>query len=174
MVRHRFEGEIAGFGTTSGHRVVVGRWPCSPFGPMADVMVEAPDGVRTLLAPDPDVAGFVAATYRFDRVDVVAVQAARDPAGLHVRAGDLAIETVALTKRYGAKPALDRLDLRIARGQIHAIVGANGAGKSTLFRILLGFLPPTSGQARSIRPPRASAGGSSSASPRCSARWTAR
>ena len=63
-------------------------------------------------------------------------------------AGDLAIETVALTKRYGAKPALDRLDLRIARGQIHAIVGANGAGKSTLFRILLGFLPPTSGQAR--------------------------
>jgi ABC-2 type transport system ATP-binding protein len=58
------------------------------------------------------------------------------------------IETAALCKRYGNKLALDQLDLRIASGRIHAIVGANGAGKSTLFRILLGFLPPSSGQAR--------------------------
>lgn len=56
------------------------------------------------------------------------------------------IETTALCKRYGNKLALDNLDLRIASGHIHAIVGANGAGKSTLFRILLGFLPPSSGQ----------------------------
>src|SRR5690606_24627768 len=40
------------------------------------------------------------------------------------------------------------LDLRIPRGRIHAVVGANGAGKSTLFRILLGFMPQTSGAAR--------------------------
>lgn len=58
------------------------------------------------------------------------------------------IETDALTKRYGRKLALDGMDLRIPRGRIHAVVGANGAGKSTLFRILLGFLPQTSGQAR--------------------------
>ena len=61
---------------------------------------------------------------------------------------DYVIETVALSKRYGRKFALDHLDLRIPRGRIHAIVGANGAGKSTLFRILLGFLPPTAGEAR--------------------------
>ncbi len=58
------------------------------------------------------------------------------------------IETRALTKRYGHKLALDHLNLTIPRGRIHAIVGANGAGKSTLFRILLGFLAPSSGQAR--------------------------
>jgi len=58
------------------------------------------------------------------------------------------IETVALSKRYGRKLALDHLDLRIPRGRIHAIVGANGAGKSTLFRILMGFLPPTAGESR--------------------------
>lgn len=58
------------------------------------------------------------------------------------------IETEALSKRYGRKLALDHLDLRIPRGRIHAIVGANGAGKSTLFRILLGFLPQTAGEAR--------------------------
>ncbi|TAA23304.1 ABC transporter ATP-binding protein [Pseudoxanthomonas winnipegensis] len=61
---------------------------------------------------------------------------------------DLAIETTQLSKRYGDKFALDGLDLRIRRGQIHAMVGANGAGKSTLFRILLGFLSPSSGHAR--------------------------
>ena len=61
---------------------------------------------------------------------------------------DLIIETRALSKRYGDKRALDGLDLAIPRGRIHAIVGANGAGKSTLFRVLLGFLPPTSGEAR--------------------------
>ena len=61
---------------------------------------------------------------------------------------DCVIETCALSKRYGRKLALDHLDLAIPRGRIHAIVGANGAGKSTLFRILMGFMPPTSGEAR--------------------------
>ena len=61
---------------------------------------------------------------------------------------DYVIETRALSKRYGRKLALDNLDLRIPRGRIHAIVGANGAGKSTMFRILMGFMPPTTGEAR--------------------------
>ena len=61
---------------------------------------------------------------------------------------DYVIETRALSKRYGRKLALDQLDLAVPRGRIHAIVGANGAGKSTLFRILLGFMPPTAGEAR--------------------------
>ena len=60
---------------------------------------------------------------------------------------DYVIQTRALSRRYGRKLALDRLDLAIPRGRIHAIVGANGAGKSTLFRVLLGFMPPSSGQA---------------------------
>jgi ABC-2 type transport system ATP-binding protein len=61
---------------------------------------------------------------------------------------DYVIETRQLCKRYGSKLALDHLDLQVPRGRIHAIVGANGAGKSTLFRILLGFLAPTAGEAR--------------------------
>ena len=61
---------------------------------------------------------------------------------------DFVIETRDLSKRYGRKLALNRLDLQVPRGRIHAIVGANGAGKSTLFRILLGFLAPTAGEAR--------------------------
>jgi ABC-2 type transport system ATP-binding protein len=61
---------------------------------------------------------------------------------------DFVIETRDLSKRYGRKLALNHLDLQVPRGRIHAIVGANGAGKSTLFRILLGFLAPTAGEAR--------------------------
>ncbi len=67
---------------------------------------------------------------------------------MSVPSTEYVIQTQALSKCYGRKLALDRLDLRIPRGRIHAIVGANGAGKSTLFRILLGFLPQTAGEAR--------------------------
>ncbi|WP_251149804.1 hypothetical protein [Cellulosimicrobium sp. Marseille-Q4280] len=69
-----FHGRIAGWGTSSGTRVVVGRWDRSPFGLFADVMVERPDGERLLLAPTAEVAELVASTYRFDRVEVVAVR----------------------------------------------------------------------------------------------------
>ena len=64
------------------------------------------------------------------------------------RQGAAVIETTALAKRYpGPVTALDELTVTVAPG-ITGLVGANGAGKSTLIKILLGLLPPTSGQAR--------------------------
>jgi ABC-2 type transport system ATP-binding protein len=58
------------------------------------------------------------------------------------------IETTALTKRYPPNvTALDGLTVRVAPG-VTGLVGANGAGKSTLIKILLGLIPPTSGQAQ--------------------------
>ena len=57
------------------------------------------------------------------------------------------IETKALTKVYpGHVTALDGLTVAVAPG-VTGLVGANGAGKSTLIKILLGLLPPTTGQA---------------------------
>jgi ABC-2 type transport system ATP-binding protein len=58
---------------------------------------------------------------------------------------EMAVETRGLTRLHGRKRALDRLDLALPRGGIHAVVGANGAGKSTLFRVLLGFHEPDEG-----------------------------
>ena len=69
-MRQRFEGAIAGIGSTSGVRVVVGRWDRSPLGSFADAMVAEADGRRVLLAPNQDVADFVAATYSFDEVRI--------------------------------------------------------------------------------------------------------
>lgn len=68
MTRDRFRGAIAGVGSSSGVRVVVGRWEESPLGTFADVMLAEPDGTRVLLAPNDAVADFVASTYQFDRV----------------------------------------------------------------------------------------------------------
>lgn len=66
----RFRGHIAGVGTTSGVRVVIGRWDESPYGAFADVMVETAAGHRVLLAPTQEVADFVASTYTFDEVRI--------------------------------------------------------------------------------------------------------
>ena len=65
-----FRGHIAGVGTTSGVRVVVGRWGSSPLGSFADVMVETASGRRVLLAPSEEVADFVGTTYSFDEVRI--------------------------------------------------------------------------------------------------------
>jgi hypothetical protein len=69
--RQVFDGWIAGLGTPSGTRIVVGRWRRSPFGSFTDVMIEEPDGHRRLLAPRREIAEFVAATYIFDTVEIV-------------------------------------------------------------------------------------------------------
>jgi hypothetical protein len=71
--RLRFDGRIAGMGTSSGTRIVLGHWQRSPFGPFSDVMLERADGERLLLAPTWETADFVGETYVFDAVRVVPV-----------------------------------------------------------------------------------------------------
>lgn len=65
-----------------------------------------------------------------------------------VPAGPPAIETFSLTRRFGTLTAVDRLDLRVARGRIFGLLGPNGAGKSTTIKMLTTLLQPTSGSAR--------------------------
>jgi hypothetical protein len=89
-----FDGHIAGIGTASGLRAVVGMWQESPFGAFSDVMVQRPSGHRLLLAPSPEVAEFIASTYSFDEVQVVDVRASLTEGTLAVDAGPLAIRAV--------------------------------------------------------------------------------
>ena len=58
---------------------------------------------------------------------------------------DVALQTEDLTKRFGARVAVDRLTIRVERADIYGFLGPNGAGKSTTLRMLLGLVRPTSG-----------------------------
>ena len=55
------------------------------------------------------------------------------------------IETENLTKVYGAKTAVDSVNLSVEKGQIYGFLGPNGAGKSTCIKMLTGLVFPTSG-----------------------------
>src|SRR5213594_4692736 len=57
------------------------------------------------------------------------------------------IETRDLTKMYGELYALDRLTLRLERGDVYGFIGPNGAGKTTTMRILATLLNPSWGEA---------------------------
>ena len=104
----RFRGFIAGIGTASGTRLVVGHWLESPFGPFTDVMAENASGSRMLLAPTPDIAEYVGGTYRFDAVDVGDVEARLTPHQLLVSAGPLR-----LNAELGGRTVLGQLLERI-------------------------------------------------------------
>lgn len=56
-----------------------------------------------------------------------------------------AIALRGISKRFGAVKANNDVDLTVARGEIHGIIGENGAGKSTLMSILYGFYEADSG-----------------------------
>ena len=59
---------------------------------------------------------------------------------------DTILETRGLTKEFKGFVAVDRVNLQVRRGTIHALIGPNGAGKTTVFNLLTKFLPPTSGE----------------------------
>ncbi|MGA2974846.1 MAG: ABC transporter ATP-binding protein [Spirochaetia bacterium] len=50
-----------------------------------------------------------------------------------------------MSKSFGAILALDKVDVEIAKGRIHGIIGPNGSGKTTLFNCITGLLKPNSG-----------------------------
>ena len=59
---------------------------------------------------------------------------------------DYILETKGLVKEFKGFRAVSDVDLRVKRGQIHALIGPNGAGKTTVFNLLTKFLQPTRGQ----------------------------
>ena len=58
------------------------------------------------------------------------------------------LTTRALGKRYGTNVGVEDVNLEVQSGAIFGFLGPNGAGKTTAIRLLLGFLKPTSGEAR--------------------------
>lgn len=106
----RFDGAIAGLGTASGTRIVVGMWPSSPFGAVTDVMIQRADGHRILLAPSEEFAGFIRSMYAFDEVRVEPVLRMRDG-----RTWMIATDDLALTFEVGGRPPVGLALLAVPR-----------------------------------------------------------
>ncbi len=64
--------------------------------------------------------------------------------------GQIIVETEDLTKRYGSRTAVDRLNIKIEEGEVFGFLGPNGAGKTTTLLMFLGLTEPTSGMAKVI------------------------
>lgn len=62
------------------------------------------------------------------------------------KGGEIVLETVGLTKRFGGLTAVDELDLRVHRGEISSLIGPNGAGKTTVFNVVTGIYKPETGR----------------------------
>jgi ABC-2 type transport system ATP-binding protein len=58
------------------------------------------------------------------------------------------IEVVNISKHFGTKLAVDNLSFTVKKGEVLGFLGPNGAGKSTTMRMVTGFLPPSSGDAK--------------------------
>lgn len=58
------------------------------------------------------------------------------------------LEARRLSKRYGARQAVDTVDLRLEEGEVVGLLGPNGAGKSTVLRCALGLVHPSAGSLR--------------------------
>ena len=64
------------------------------------------------------------------------------------KSGRMVAELEHVSKRYGDKIIIDDFSCRIMRGDRVGLLGPNGAGKSTLLKLILGELPPDSGDVR--------------------------
>ena len=61
------------------------------------------------------------------------------------RAVEYAIRVTNVTKKFGAKVAVDNASIKVKAGTVYGLIGPNGAGKTTTFSMMAGFLSPTEG-----------------------------
>ena len=75
------------------------------------------------------------------------------------------IELRGVTKTFGAKRAVDHLDLSVRAGELFAFLGPNGAGKTTTIKMVCGLLRPDLGRGPGRRLPRGQPARPASSSP---------
>src|ERR1039458_9971346 len=83
----------------------------------------------------------------------VAQSTPRTAAHMETSPGEPAVVTEGLTKRFGERVAVDRIDIELPAGVVSGFVGPNGAGKTTTIQMLLGLMRPTSGTAQVLGHP---------------------
>lgn len=142
MIRQRFRGQIAGVGSTSGIRVVVGHWHDTPLGEFSDAMVESAGGHRVLLAPRPEVAELIEAAYSFDETRIEPFTVTATGATWSVRSPSLTLDLTtgrrtplgvalrAVPRRLAESPAWCTLTDPVARVVLRGVRTRGTAGGS--------------------------------------------
>ncbi len=114
------------------------------LGPVREVRLNADDRAALLAAlACTRVGAPLVKSEEGDPARPAAIRLAPRPAD-----GEAAIEVLGLTRRFGSKVAVDRLDLRVGYGEVYGFLGPNGAGKTTAIKMLVGLLEPEAGSAR--------------------------
>ena len=87
---------------------------------------------------------------RFEELSSVEVQKRNETQEIYIppgpRLGDVVINAESISKGFGDRLLIDKLDFKLPPGGIVGIIGPNGAGKTTLFRMMAGFEKPDSGE----------------------------
>ena len=123
--------------------------PGSPQNPVQETAVEAPAN-PTVATPAAAVPEAVASEPVAPEASVpasVAPQLPVTPQTAPAAGARPAIEIRGLTKAFGQKVAVDRINLDIPSGSFYGLVGRNGAGKTTTISMVTGMLQPTEGTA---------------------------
>ncbi len=113
--RSQFFGEIAGVGSVSGVRIVIGHWANTPMGSFSDAMVELPGGHRILVAPSGGVANFISATYTFDEIRIEPFVITGDGSSWAIRSTSLHLDL-----ELGRRTLLGGLLRLVPRGLAHS------------------------------------------------------
>jgi branched-chain amino acid transport system permease protein len=100
------------------------------------IMVFMPEGIWGF---------FSVIAWRFRRPSVAVENVAPFVPEMGGETGRAILEVKGLAKHFGGLRALDRVDLAIARGSVHALIGPNGSGKTTMLNVLSGIYRPTAG-----------------------------
>ncbi|MGF1597696.1 MAG: hypothetical protein ACFCVK_12330 [Acidimicrobiales bacterium] len=92
-------GTISSTQLAGDHRIVVGRWPTSPIGPLVDVMWRAPDGERRLLVDSEEGAALITSIYEFDDVRIGPLRVEGDDRHTRVRTDGLELDVTGGRRR---------------------------------------------------------------------------
>lgn len=123
--------------------------PGSPQNPVQETAVEAPvhPTVATPAAAVPEAVASEPVAPEASVPASVAPQLPVTPQSAPTAGARPAIEIRGLTKAFGQKVAVDRINLDIPSGSFYGLVGRNGAGKTTTISMVTGMLQPTEGTA---------------------------
>lgn len=99
--------------------------------------------IREKLFPTPAPAGPAAKVVLEGATGTEAVRLR--PEAIQTKIGEPLLELKELTIKFGGLTAVNKLDMLVKRGQIHALIGPNGSGKSTTVNLITGIYVPTSG-----------------------------